>query len=89
MSEPFQAIYENGLLRPLGPLALEERQVVTVVIQPAGDQPAQPESSEDVIARQQAGWMAFFEEMERLPPGEPPSQRPGDLDEDALIYEDD
>jgi predicted DNA-binding antitoxin AbrB/MazE fold protein len=32
-----KAVYENGVLRPLEPLALQERQVVTLTISEAGD----------------------------------------------------
>jgi predicted DNA-binding antitoxin AbrB/MazE fold protein len=32
-----KAIYENGVLRPLEPIALQERQVVTLTISEAGD----------------------------------------------------
>jgi predicted DNA-binding antitoxin AbrB/MazE fold protein len=32
-----KAVYENGVLRPLEPVALQERQVVTLTITEAGD----------------------------------------------------
>jgi predicted DNA-binding antitoxin AbrB/MazE fold protein len=89
MSQQFQAIYENGLLRPLGPLPLAEHQVVTVVIQPAPAPAKGEELPPEVIEQQQAAWREFFQEMERLPPIERLPQDRDDLDEDALIYEDD
>jgi len=32
MCPPFEAVYEEGVLRPLEPLALEEHQRVTIII---------------------------------------------------------
>jgi len=37
MSKPIEAIYENGILRPLEPLALEEHQRVTITIAEDGE----------------------------------------------------
>jgi predicted DNA-binding antitoxin AbrB/MazE fold protein len=39
MTKPVEAIYENGLLRPLEPLPLNEHQRVTVVITEAHSLP--------------------------------------------------
>jgi len=36
MSTTFDAIYENGVLRPLQPVVLAENQRVTVTVQPLG-----------------------------------------------------
>jgi predicted DNA-binding antitoxin AbrB/MazE fold protein len=38
MSKPIEAIYENGVLRPLEPLGLEEHQRVTVTIAEDGEE---------------------------------------------------
>lgn len=83
MSQPIQAIYENGFLRPLTPLPtpLAEQQVVTVWIQPVAE--TSRELSEAEIAERQAAWHAFFMEIERLPHGDAPIS-----DEDRLIYQD-
>jgi predicted DNA-binding antitoxin AbrB/MazE fold protein len=37
MSKPIEAIYENGMLRPLEPLALEEHQRATITIAEDGE----------------------------------------------------
>jgi predicted DNA-binding antitoxin AbrB/MazE fold protein len=37
MSKPIEAIYENGVLRPLEPLGLEEHQRVTITIVEDGE----------------------------------------------------
>jgi predicted DNA-binding antitoxin AbrB/MazE fold protein len=39
MTNQVEAVYHNGLLRPLEPLALEEHQRVTVVISEVGSLP--------------------------------------------------
>ena len=41
MTRQVEAVYENGLLRPLQPLLLEERQRVTVTIEDALQDPAE------------------------------------------------
>jgi predicted DNA-binding antitoxin AbrB/MazE fold protein len=42
MEKTVQAVYENGVLHPLEPLLLEERQKVTVTISDATDVPSNP-----------------------------------------------
>lgn len=42
MSRQIEAVYENGLLRPLEPLTLEEHQKVTVIIEDAAKDSAEP-----------------------------------------------
>jgi len=37
MSQRVEAVYENGVLRPLGPVSLQESQHVQLTIQPTGD----------------------------------------------------
>ena len=37
------AVYENGLFRPIDPVRLAEGTRVSVVVQPAGNPPAEPE----------------------------------------------
>jgi predicted DNA-binding antitoxin AbrB/MazE fold protein len=42
MSRTINAVYENGVLRPLSPLALAENQIVSIVV---SDAPAMPQRS--------------------------------------------
>ncbi len=42
MSRQVEAVYENGLFRPLEPLTLEEQQHVTVIIEDAPKGSAEP-----------------------------------------------
>lgn len=84
MPREFQAVYEQGLLRPLEPLPLAERQLVTLYLGDSARPPAEPAAA---ITAQQAGWMEFVAHMESLP-----SAAPGDglsnRDHDRLIYGD-
>ena len=52
MSKPIEAIYENGVLRPLEPLGLEEHQRVTVIIAEDG------EGQEDLFDPELTQWCA-------------------------------
>jgi len=52
MSKPIEAIYENGVLRPLEPLGLEEHQRVTVTIAEDG------EGQEDLFDPEFTQWCA-------------------------------
>jgi predicted DNA-binding antitoxin AbrB/MazE fold protein len=51
MSQIIQAIYENGILRPLGHLELEERQHVRVTVDlvPQGETESVPGESSDPL----------------------------------------
>jgi predicted DNA-binding antitoxin AbrB/MazE fold protein len=88
MSQPIQAIYENGFLRPLAPLPtpLAEQQVVTVWIQPLAE-PSR-ELSEAQIAENQAAWLRFAAEMEALAESDVNRSDEPVSDEDRLIYGD-
>ncbi|HYV39746.1 MAG TPA: antitoxin AF2212-like protein [Gemmataceae bacterium] len=65
-----QAIYENGMLRPLQPLALAEGQEVTITI----NEHADPYQDNTDIVLQPDEWDAFCELLER-PPREIPALR--------------
>jgi len=49
MAETVRAIYEKGVLRPLGPLHLEEQQIVRIQVEPEG--PVGDESSAGAAIR--------------------------------------
>jgi predicted DNA-binding antitoxin AbrB/MazE fold protein len=65
MSENIQAIYENGVLRPLQPLDLDEHEIVSVWVEKSIDQEAAAVDAE--VAHQQQAIRGFLERMERLP----------------------
>jgi len=55
MSITIEAIYENGILKPIQPLPLKEHEKVTLTIQPAPS-----------VARQTAGMVPWTGEVETL-----------------------
>lgn len=85
MSRAFPAIYENGVFRPLQPVALREHEVVTLSI--AGDGEAsvavQPASPNGLL-------LQFVARMESLPDADGATTSPVDglcnRDHDRLIY---
>jgi predicted DNA-binding antitoxin AbrB/MazE fold protein len=63
MSTTVRAIYENGMLRPLGPVNLAEREQVTLTIdQPTGSSADQVDFRLDAEA-----WRAFTEALDAGP----------------------
>jgi predicted DNA-binding antitoxin AbrB/MazE fold protein len=71
MTTQLQAVYENGMLRPLQPVALAERQCVTITI---SEDAAGPEAASDqahfVLSPER--WDAFCALLDR-PPKELPA----------------
>src|SRR5689334_18172636 len=65
MSTTLEAIYENGVFRPLKPVALRENQRVTVTIAEAVPPEVGVEGSQEVSSR---------------PPDRPPSQEDAELE---------
>ena len=74
MSTQLQAIYENGVLRPLQPLTLAERQCVTITIsaEPAG---AEPVLDQAHFTLSPDRWEAFCALLDRPPQAIPALQQ--------------
>jgi predicted DNA-binding antitoxin AbrB/MazE fold protein len=49
MAQQITAIYENGVLRPLEPLLLADRQVVSLSIEPGASVPAKDRAEEPTL----------------------------------------
>lgn len=66
MITQLQAVYENGVLRPLQPLSLAEQQCVTITI---SDEPGDAEAASDQthIALSSERWEAFCALLDRPP----------------------
>lgn len=64
MSQQIQAIYENGLLRPLAPLDLPENSIVEIDVRDLKE-------NDDVKANNDKKLKAFNEWMENLDPNTP------------------
>lgn len=83
MTYEIRAIYENGVLRPLDPLSLPERDVVTVVVtHRKSDECA---SAEEELAIQRKALQEAFEEAARLPIESPDDGFSG-ADHDLVLY---
>jgi predicted DNA-binding antitoxin AbrB/MazE fold protein len=75
------AIYENGVLRPLVPLDLQEHEVVSLSIYSAADKGA-PEAD---AARQRSVLAAYVAKVESRP-DDTPQDSLTNRDHDLLIY---
>lgn len=83
MSQEFEAIYENGVLRPLEPVGLREHEVVTVSVTPSADQGA---SALAAGTKQREMLLAFTAKMEALADSGPLDGF-SNRDHDRLIYD--
>jgi predicted DNA-binding antitoxin AbrB/MazE fold protein len=84
MSQHVQAIFEGGVLRPLGPVDLREREVVVVSIEKTADAGA-TESAEKMSPEQRQAILALLDEMERMP-GQSPADDFSHRDIDRIVY---
>lgn len=62
MTQQIDAIYDNGVLRPLVPLHIPDQMRVKISV----EAPAETESSQK-LAAQQAALRALWEEIDKLP----------------------
>jgi predicted DNA-binding antitoxin AbrB/MazE fold protein len=80
MTQLVQAIYENGVFRPLDPVHFAEHEQVSLVI----ESPAQsPDAA--VVAQQRDALRKLRAEMDALPSGAP-ADGLGGADHDAILY---
>ncbi|HEY2839534.1 MAG TPA: antitoxin family protein [Pirellulales bacterium] len=81
MSQEFEAIYENGVLRPLKPIGLREQEIVTISVASTREDAEQATAAEE----QKALLLAFGDKMEAI--AEPnPADGFTNRDHDRLIY---
>lgn len=81
MSQEFEAIYENGVLRPLKPVELREHEVVSVCVQSAAD-----DAGLLTIGKQQRTiLLSFVANMESLVEGLP-TDGATNRDHDRILY---
>lgn len=81
MTYEIRAVFENGLLRPLDPLALGENDVVKVIVRTEDSS----HSLSTEIAEQKKALLAAFEEADRLPL-ESPNDGFSGADHDLVLY---
>ncbi len=79
MTQLIQAIFENGVFRPLDPVHVAEHERVSLVIE------STVEASDDVIARQREALGKLRAEMDALPAGAPVDGL-GGVDHYAILY---
>jgi len=80
MSQEFEAIYENGVLRPLKPVLLREHEVVSVSVTSATDPDLRA-----VADKQREIVLAFTSKMESLHE-EIPDDGSTNRDHDRILY---
>jgi len=78
MTKQVEAVYENGMLRPLEPLLLEEHQRVTVVIREAHALPERSHPDADYLAAVRAdvaamGHIPTLDEIRKITAKDPSS----------------
>jgi predicted DNA-binding antitoxin AbrB/MazE fold protein len=86
MSQEFQAIYENGVLRPITPLNLPESAEVAGTLRETngiGREFAKPDTA--ALQRQQAALNAMFSEIDKLPQASSSDGLSG-RDHDKILY---
>ena len=83
MSEIIQAIYENGVLRPLEPVDLDEHEVVWVSVKKQSEKNGAAVDAE--IAEQQQAVGNFLQRMERLKV-QAPQDGFSNRDHDQVLY---
>ncbi len=81
MTQHVQAIYENGVFRPLTPVAIEDRGLVKLVI----ETPPSPAADEQLLLRQREALDALRAEIEAMPSAAPADGFSG-ADHDRLLY---
>lgn len=81
MSQEFNAVYENGVLRPLKPVDLREHEVVSVSVTSTADDAL----NLDVGTKQRDILLAFATKMESLADGLP-DDGATNRDHDRIIY---
>jgi predicted DNA-binding antitoxin AbrB/MazE fold protein len=90
MSQFIQAIYEQGVFRPLEPVQLAEHAQVSLVVSPEGSEGSKDKGnvkshSLDILQRQQASLAKLRAEMDSLPSGAPEDGL-GGADHDLILY---
>jgi predicted DNA-binding antitoxin AbrB/MazE fold protein len=86
MVQSFQAVYENGVLRPLHPLDLKEHELVSLAVVAACDNGSTlPTAEQQQAQRQRDSLLRFIAKMEAIPDK---SAADGftNRDHDRLIY---
>lgn len=85
MLENIEAIFENGVFRPLAPVALPEHKRVSMSIAISPDAENLSNAPSDVIEAQRAALARLQAEMDALPL-QAPADGLGGADHDRILY---
>jgi predicted DNA-binding antitoxin AbrB/MazE fold protein len=85
MHENIEAIFENGVFRPLTPVALPEHKRVSMSVELCPDAESAVSAPSDAIERQRAALARLQAEMDVLPPAAP-ADGLGGADHDQILY---
>lgn len=83
MTQKFDAIFAQGVFRPLVPVDLPENARVHIHLQASPEPPI--DESPEAIARQQASIKSFIEWLDNQP-REPRNEQVSAADHDAILY---
>jgi predicted DNA-binding antitoxin AbrB/MazE fold protein len=83
MNQEIRAIYENGLFRPLDPVSVGDKDLVSLVVV-TGASPFQSEDA-NVLAQQRIALAEMFAEADSLPLENPDDTFSG-ADHDLVLY---
>lgn len=82
MDETFEAIYENGVFRPLTPPSLpEQTRVQVTVAPPARDDP-------EAVAKQKEAWRELFQQIDADPSASETEDGWSAANHDEVLYGD-
>jgi predicted DNA-binding antitoxin AbrB/MazE fold protein len=85
MDQSIQAIFEHGVLRPLGPLNLNEDEIVSVIIARPTESDSVSPSAQQEAERQRDVILRFVDKMKSYPDN-CPQDGLTNRDHDRLIY---
>ena len=85
MDQSIQAVYEHGVFKPLGPVALNEHEVVSITIGLPAETARQISEDSESADRQREVLLRFIEEMKSMPDNNPKDGL-SNRDHDQILY---
>jgi predicted DNA-binding antitoxin AbrB/MazE fold protein len=85
MNHSIEAIYEDGVFRPLQPVSLAEHERVSLIVSNEVSTESRPKEDEDVIRKQQEASARLRAKMDAIPRGAPQDGL-GGADHDLILY---
>ena len=85
MDQSIQAIYEHGVFKPLSPIELNEREVVSITIGPPAKTSPPKTEDRNLADRQREALLRFVEEVKSMPNNNPMDGLTN-RDHDQILY---